>query len=214
MQMASLHYIEERMRYMDHWPIYVQDENDPNCLIGIEQTFDIVVTYSDGKEVRYIGTIDGLVYHAKHKVFALDENKTANRLGDAWRCSFDMSNQITGYCAASGHVFGFPVYRNRVLGVKIKPTSTEDAYQCEPLVRDEEKVRTWALWLRHTVDMYETYMDNYEAAPRYTHSCNRYFRPCSLLSFCGDSVEGRKEQWKSMVLTSKSPSERAIQEGV
>lgn len=212
MQMAAIHYVDERMRFMNHWPIYVEDENNPDSMVGIELVFDICVSYTDSKVIRYIGTIDGLVYHIKHKTYALDENKTANRLGDSWRLMFDMAHQVTGYCAASGPTFGFPVMRNRVIGVQIPPNSADPTYQCEPLVRDEEKIAVWARWLRHTVEMYETYKDDYESAPRYTHSCNRYFRPCALLTFCCDSIEGRREQWDEMVPADKSPSERSITE--
>jgi len=212
MQMASIYYIDDRLKWMDHWPIYVENPDDPQSMVGIEQVFDICVNYADGKVIRYIGTIDGCIYHAKHGEFALDENKTASRLSDGWRLSFDMSHQVTGYCIASSHVFGFPVNRVRVLGVKIPPTAAENTYQGEPLERNEEDFRVWANWLRRTVEVYETYKNNYEGADRYTHSCNRYFRPCSLLAFCTDSVEGRREQWTQMVDADMSPSEYAVME--
>lgn len=218
MEMASIHYIDERLPYMENWPIYVEDINDPDSVVGIEQTFDVVLLFSDGRQIRYIGTVDGLVYQfdgdaENGNTHYLDENKTASRLDAGWRSSFDMSHQITGYEAACTTVFGFPVYRSRVTGVKIKPTNKgEDAYVLEPTIRDEHAFQTFGRWVRHTVDMYEMHKDNYEDAPRYTHSCNRYFRPCALLSFCCDTKEGRKEQWEQMVPASLSPSERAVME--
>ena len=32
---------------MDNWPIYVEDEGNPQSLVGIEQVFDVVLTYED-----------------------------------------------------------------------------------------------------------------------------------------------------------------------
>lgn len=216
MELASIQYIDEQFGKMMNWPIYVEDLINPNSRVGIEQVFDVVLLYEDGKQYRYIGTVDGLVHqtHHEHRRYYLDENKTANRLDSGWRAMFDMSHQITGYCAAAGLVFGFPIEHSRVTGVKIKPTNKgEDTYVLEPLKRNKDTLANFARWFRHTVEIYEMYKDNYEEAPRYTHSCNRYFRPCALQSFCCDTAEGRKEQWGQMVPASMTPSERAIMEG-
>lgn len=215
MELATIHYIDERLPYMGSWPIYVADNKDPGCVIGIEQPFDVVLLYSDGKQVRYIGTIDGLVFQWERSAatYFLDENKTASRLDAGWRASFDLSHQITGYCASCTSVFGFPVFKSRVTGVKIKPTNKgEDVYVLEPMTRTESSFQNFGSWVRHTVDLFESNKDDFENAPRYTHSCNRYFRPCALLPFCCDTAEGRKEQWEQMVKADPSPSERAIME--
>lgn len=215
MELASIHYVDERLPYMGNWPIYVADLSSPDCVVGIEQSFDVVLLYSDGKQVRYIGTIDGLVYHdtGKTQTYYLDENKTASRLDAGWRASFDLSHQVTGYCAACTSVFGFPVFKSRVTGLKIKPTNKgEDVYTLEALTRTESSFQNFASWVRHTVDLFVSNRDDFENAPRYTHSCNRYFRPCALLPFCCDTAEGRKEQWEQMVKAEPSPSERAVME--
>lgn len=212
MEMSAIHYIDERLPYMDNWPIYVADEKEPLSLVGIELVFDVVLEYTDKKLIRHIGTIDGLCYFIPKKKYVLEENKTASRLDDAWRLSFDMSHQVTGYCAASTTVFGFEVLDARVFGAKIKPTGRgEDVY---PVLvkRDLVAIQHWGTWVRRKVEEYEQYKDDFEHATRHTHSCNRYFRPCSLLSFCCDTPEGRQEQWEEMVPAEPSPSERAIQE--
>lgn len=212
MQMATIHYIDERLASMDSWPIYVQDVKKSDCMVGIEQVFDVVVLYGDGREVRYIGTVDGLIKKRSADEFYLDENKTANRIDDGWRLSFEMSNQVTGYSVISEAVFGFKVEKCRVTGNKIKPTNSgENVYPLETLRRSTEAFSAWGRWLRHTVDLYEQYENNYEEAPRYTHSCNRYFRPCSLIPFCTDDPTGRREQWSDMIESDKSPSERAVE---
>lgn len=214
MQLATLAYIDASLPKMENWRIYVEDRGDPHSFLGIEQVFDVVITYGDGKEIRFIGTVDGLVHHAKFQdAPVLDENKTAARLSDGWRAKWELDHQLTGYCFAASVIFGFPIVRCRVQGVKIKPTGKgEDVYPVEPLVRTAEMFATWGKWFRYTTDLYDQYVDNYEDAPRFTHSCNRFFRPCALIPFCGDSIEGRAEQYGEMVPAHKSPSERAIEE--
>jgi hypothetical protein len=215
MQAAAIKYCHTRYRHFENWPIYVEDEKNPRCLVGIEQHFDVVLHFSDGRRIRYIGTIDGLVWKLAKKWWVLDENKTANRLSDAWEKSFDMSHQITGYCAASTSVFGFPVMRSRVVGCKIKPTGApDDVMSPEPLERTLESIQAWGRWVRNTVVTFEKFKDNFEHADRYTHACQRYFRPCSLLAFCADSPEGRQIAYhEQMVEAELTPSEKAIADG-
>lgn len=212
MQLACVHYVDAILPYMDEWPIYVEKKSDPDCMVGIEQVFDVVVLYSDGREIRYVGTIDGLALAVETNEPHLDDNKTASRLGNGWRAMFEMSNQITGYTAACEVFFGFPVRRSRIIGVKIPPGHGEDVYIVTPLPKTEESYRNWGLWLRSTVDTYEKYERDFESAPRFSHSCNRYFRPCALIPFCADTMEGRSIQWEQMIEADKSPSERAVME--
>lgn len=213
MEMASIYYVDEQLSKLDNWPIWVADKNDPLAPVGIEQVFDITLEYSDGKKIRFIGTIDGLVHKLSDGKLFLDENKTANRIDRGWRMSFEMRHQCTGYCAASSTVFGFPIMDVRVTGNKIKPANRgEDVYPLE-VSRKPSDVLHWGTWVRHSVDLYERYEGDFENAPRYTHACNRYFRPCSLIPFCCDTPEGRIQAWNvDMEPVQGSPSERAIRE--
>lgn len=208
LELSTIDYIDERLPHMENWPIYVENGRDPYCMVGIEQIFDVVLVYEDGVRIRFIGTVDGLVVKQPQNIHVLDENKSANRLGNGWRAGFEMSHQVTGYCAAGTVVFGFPIEHSRVTGVKVG--RGEDPYAFEPIARGPEFVAVWASWVYQAAAKLESYWDRYEDAPRFTHSCNRYFRPCSLLAFCADTVEGRKEQWKEMVPNDLSPSEEAI----
>jgi len=216
MELASICYVDEHLPKMDNWPIYVRDTSNPRSLVGIEQVFDVTLTYEDNKEIRYVGTIDGLVTKKTTSEYFLDENKTASRLSDAWRNAFDTRHQLTGYCAASTSVFGFdkPIYRTRVTGLRIKPSNKgEDVYPFEAKVRTVKDIDHWCTWVREMVETYERFRDDYENATRYTHSCNRYFRPCSLLPFCADTAEGRQLAFNElMVPADPSPSERAVEE--
>lgn len=211
MELASINYVDEQLHKMESWPIWVADKRNPKCSVGVEQVFDCVLEYADGKLIRFIGTIDGLVHDLyRDNRLTLDENKTAARLDDAWKFSFDMSHQITGYVAAGTSVFGVPIQHARVTGLKIKPSGRGEDIHVMGLKRSPDSVIYWSRWVRHTVDIAELYENDYENAPTYTHSCNRYFRPCSLIPFCTDTAEGRRIQWEQMVTPEGSPSERSI----
>jgi hypothetical protein len=211
MELATIKYCDERLAHMDNWPVWVADKKRPNTAVGIEQPFDITLHFTDGVRFRYIGTIDGLIYNENRKRYEIDENKTASRLDDAWISSFDLAHQVTGYCAASTTVFGFAVLHCRVTGVKIRPSNVgEDIIPIEPLERTAYSINCWGKWVRHTAEMYEQYADEWEEAPRYTHSCNRYFRPCSMIPFCADTPDGRRQQWEQMIDAPPSPSEAAV----
>lgn len=215
MELAAIAYVDEILPRMENWPIYVEDVKNPSSMVGIEQVFDVVLVYEDGKEVRYIGTIDGLVQKSATGEYHLDENKTAARLSEGWRNSFDLKHQVTGYSAASTAVFGFRVMRARVIGLKIPPSNKgEDCNVVFPIERTEDMFQHWATWVREGVEVFESHKgDQFEGATRRTHSCNRFFRSCSLLPFCCDTAEGRQLAYHDlMVPTDPSPSERAIQE--
>lgn len=215
MELATIVYIDERLPHMENWPIYVEDKKNPGCMVGIEQVFDVVLLYSDGKEIRYIGTIDGLIHKASVEGWPLflDENKTAARLEQSWRSKFELAHQVTGYSASSTAVFGFTVYQSRVTGLKLKPNGKEDIYPCEPMERTEDMFQHWATWIRNNVELYEKFKDNWEHAERRTTACIRFFRTCALLPFCCDTAEGRRVAWTDlMVEADQSPSEHAIVE--
>lgn len=214
MELAIINYVDERLPFMENWPIWMADKRDPYAPVGVEQIFDVELHYSDKLILRYIGTIDGLVLNlARDGRAEIDENKTAYRLDEGWRMSFDMSMQITGYCACSTTVFGFPVLHSRTTGLMIRPTRQGDAVQpIEPLVRDAVSIQHWGAWVRHGAELFSRYADDFEHAPRYTHACNRYFRPCVLIPFCCDTPDGRAQQFESMVPADLSPSERAVLE--
>lgn len=213
MELSSIYYIDEQIKKLENWPIYVADAGDPQCMVGIEQAFDIVVDYGD-KGIRFVGTLDGLLHNMNHDGrLTVDDNKTAARMDRGWLLKWDISNQITGYIAATPVVFGIQARYARIQGLKIRPTDRgDDISALEPIERTDEVINTWARWLRHSVEMYEKYVDNWEHAPRYSHSCSRYYRPCSLIPFCGDTAAGRKLQYRDMIPADMSPSERAVME--
>ena len=212
METAGMVYIRETLKYMENWPIWIADRKDANKPVGIEQIFDVVLEYEDGKRIRYIGTLDGILCERQKAMrITMAENKTASRLDKAWIESFKMRHQITGYMACGQALFEIDMWRARVYGCKLKPTYRGEDVHIEPVVRDKASITHWGNWVYNQVNLFETFKDEWEYAERRTHSCNRYFRPCTLIPFCADTPEGRAEQYSQMKEASPSPSERAIQ---
>lgn len=217
MEVATIDYVDERLKTMDQFPIWVADEFDSNSKVGIEQVFDVIMLYEDGFKLRYIGTIDGLVIDLdRSDTPTLEDNKTAARIDSGFQYSLFMKYQFTGYLACSTAVFGIQVFDGRVIGSKIKRSNSGENYVSLPIRRDYDAIAKWGHDVRWFVEaMYLPFGDDgYEDAPRFTHSCNRFFRPCSLIAFCSDTPEGRKIAFEQeMVPADLSPSERGVLEG-
>jgi hypothetical protein len=194
--MANLE--EAATLYIERWdwkryPIWVRDPDDPTSDVGIEYAFDIVLEYTfEGgvvRRYRFVGKFDGI--HWDRDKLTIGENKTASRLDDAWAMSFQMSSQVTGYCIAASVWTGHATDRARIWGLQIPlPKSYEDGLVLEAVRRETHHFKRWLMWFLDTVDTAERHRDNPVDAPRYTHSCNRYFRPCSFIPLCyGDDAE-------------------------
>jgi len=212
MQTASMVYARETLPYLYAWPIWVADAKSPLKPVGIEQVFDCVLEYMDGKRVRFIGTLDAILCNSvKNMRITMADNKTAARMDKGWVEAHKIRHQFTGYMACGMAVFGIEMWHARVYGCKIKPTFKGEDVHIEPITRTPNDVMHWANWVRRQVEIFEEYQVDWEHAERRTHSCNRYFRPCALIPFCGDTPDGRVEQWDQMIDIVPSPSERAIQ---
>jgi hypothetical protein len=63
--------------------------------------------------------------------------------------------------------------------------------------------------------MARQYKDNPYDAPKYTHSCNRYFRPCAFIPFCDADDEEQHTIVQEMETDEWSPLEgRAVIDGI
>jgi hypothetical protein len=58
------------------------------------------------------------------------------------------------------------------------------------------------------------YADDPINAPKYTHSCNRYFKPCSFIAFCDNSEEEQRLILSEMVTDEWSPLSKPVLDGV
>lgn len=198
---------EACIAYIDRWDfnrskIWIRDEAQKDSDVGIEIPFDIVIHYvfenGEEKEVRFTGKADGL--HIKGSQLLLHENKTASRLDEAWSQSFLLSSQITGYCLALGVYVGQAIENAEIYGLSIPLPRNYDfgGVVRETVTRYSHHFERWFNWLLHTVLLEEAYSNNPIDAPKYTHSCNRYFRPCSMIPFCDADDEEQKQILEEM----------------
>lgn len=179
--------------YIDRWDngraqVFL-DSGEP----AIELTFDIVIEADDGWAARFIGTIDALHYSLDVRTeIVVHENKTGRYINDAWAAAFLMSHQVTGYCVAASALTGQQVRRALILGSQI-PLNANCPVRTEVVARTEMHIEQWLTWFRHCVYMYEMAKLNPIVAPKYSHSCNRYFAKCQFLPFCDGDLETKQE---------------------
>lgn len=201
--------------YINRWRwdhrVWIRDTTDPTSDVGIEIPFDLVVGITgDSGDVsfRLTGRIDGIHWNGRGDL-AIHDNKTASRLSDAWSQSFLLSHQVTGYCVAASTFTQHAVHNAEVLGLAIPLPKTYDfgGYIRETVSRRDYHYTRWIDWLVHTINMARQYDGNPYDAPKYTHSCNRYFRPCSFIPFCDADPEEQHTIVNEMVTDEWSPLE-------
>jgi len=191
---SCLYYLQNY--HWDYWRPYVDEDAD---FIGVEVPFNILIEL-DHRKFRFVGRADGLINNAFYDgQLEVHENKTGARINDAWAMSFHMSHQVTGYLEASKLVVpsgkGRDISNAVVLGLQIPlPRNVEaGGFVAERVSRNTEQAERWLKWLIGTYDEMMLYMDRPFDAPQYTHSCNRYFRPCQLIPFCQSTREEQEQ---------------------
>jgi hypothetical protein len=217
MQEAALAYLQKWDR---HHRVWMRDETDPTSDVGIEIPFDLVVDawvdeHPGPYTFRYTGKIDGIHWHRQYsdKLY-LGENKTASRLNDAWAMSFVLASQVTGYCVAASVFTGESVRNAFVHGLMIPLPKSYDygGIITETVSRRDHHIEKWVQWMIETVLGYRKYENNPHDAPQFTHSCNRYFRPCSMIPFCDSEREEQKIMLDGMRVDEWSPLHKEVQE--
>lgn len=186
-------------------PVVVKDD-----LIGIEIPFVLEVTKTSRLlgmahcTAYYCGRIDGI--HEWGDQLAVGENKTSARLTDAWRMSFAISHQITGYTIAAGVMLDTEINNAIVMGVQLPlPKSAFDGVSFELVTRTESDRFRWCEWFFHSIATYEAYIERATQAPRYAHSCNRFFSACQFIPFCSLPREDQANSLADMRVEEWSP---------
>jgi len=162
------------------------------------------------RRYHFVGRVDGLQYIDRTlSRIAVEENKTASRLDDAWRLAFTISHQPTGYMLAASNLLGQLVQDAVIRGMSIPLPKTFDygGIVNEPITRNLQNFKEWAEWVCHTMDVTAPFLDTPENAPKYTHSCNRYFRPCPLIPFCDSDYDERRAMLDEMATDEWDPLE-------
>lgn len=204
--------IEEALiAYMQRYPFGKTMPVVLDDFVGVEVPIDmhlIITTDKDEHHFRFIGRVDGVHWRNIDKqTVVIEENKTGARLDDAWEMSFNMSHQVTGYMFAVSHLVGLPVWDGIVRGMAIPLPKTYDygGINNVHVTRDELKVAEWAEWVLYTHLITKPYLHKPTQAPKFTHSCNRYFRPCAFIPFCDSPLEEREAMLEEMQLDKWSP---------
>lgn len=207
--------IEEALiAYVSRYPLGQTMPVVHGNFVGIEIPISMYLEITEDDRVvhqfHFVGRVDGVHYADRTlQHICVEENKTAARLDDAWRLSFTTSHQPTGYCLAVAAILDRPVERAMIRGMSIPLPKTYDygGIVNEPIMRDEQKFIEWAEWVLHTIKVTEPYLQTPERAPKYTHSCNRFFRPCPMISFCDSPVDERLLMLDEMAIDEWSPLE-------
>lgn len=197
-------------------PVYVKDD-----FIGVEIPFVVEITRIDNSHATfatpppiqtyyYCGRIDGV--HIYGGTVTAGENKTASRPDATWRAAFHTSSQVTGYNIALSAMLSECVSDSLVMGLQI-PVPARDIYSgvaFEPVTRTLDDKLRWFEWFFHGIEMYENNPDPV-LAPRYTHSCNRYFSTCQFLPFCTMTRDEQREVVGTMRVEEWSPLDHIVE---
>lgn len=214
--------IEEMcIAYMDHFswkrqlPVILGADSDAP-FVGVEIPVDITVEYTlhDGsiKAYRFTGKADGLHYRdLVGSAYRVHENKTASRLGDAWEQSWELNHQPTGYMIGLSTMLGHEVDLALMLGTALPlPKSYSiNGVSRVPVQRYPHNFVDWFDWFFYTTQLHDAHVAHPTEAPQFTHSCNRYFRPCSYIPLCALPPDERVETFNDMDIQEWSPLHKA-----
>jgi hypothetical protein len=205
---------EACVAYIDRYPLKQNMPVVHHSFVGVELPVDVCISL-DGGAVwhRFVGRVDAIQWDSRGRFVEVVDNKTGSRLDNAWLAGYTMSHQVTGYCIAvtailaSLGIYDKPVEHGVVLGLAMPQPRTSDfgGYVRHPVTRPEYRWMQWFEWFKHTTALGSEWMQNPIEAPKYTHSCNRYFRSCQFVPFCDSDREEQAAMIKEMPTHEWSP---------
>jgi len=158
----------------------------------------------------YCGRIDGISEHDGN--YRVEENKTASSLNQAWKTSFALSHQVTGYTIAGTCLLNQEVTDALVMGAQIPvPRDVFNGVAFEPQTRTESDRIRWCEWFFRTIGTYEEFIADVTLAPRFTHSCNRFFSSCEFIPFCSLERSEQRLELDNMRESRWSPLEHLVE---
>lgn len=193
----------DKFDWRDQLPAILEVGDQPT--VGIEIPIDVTIEYTlpsgEVETYRFIGKADGLHYlNRRMDGLRVHENKTASRLGDAWEQAWHTNHQPTGYMIGLSAIFGQRIRHALMLGscLPLPKAFSITGFSRVPVEREDWEIREWFDWFLHTVRLHNQFASDPINAPKYTHSCNRYFRPCAFIPFCASPPEDRGEMIEEM----------------
>ena len=199
----------QRYRFGECIPLVTTDG-----IVGIEQGFQLVFVGFDADGVehpifRFTGKIDEISVRVKHQDIIVGDNKTTSRMSDAWEMSHEMAHQFTGYFMATSVLLGLDQFieRGRVIGIQLpQPRSSSSlGIRDVPIFRKAHMFVEWFDWAMHTFDIHNLYHGDVANAPKYTHSCSRFFRPCPLIPYCAAEPDERVQMFDELTVDEWNP---------
>lgn len=199
------------------FPIYVSDDNDPTKPVGVEKSLDVLFTcdvmHDDGtidiQTFRFIGLADVVYHNRETNLVTLGEYKTTSSMNEGWREAFRTRHQQSAYLGALQAYFPNVSWDCILTGSSIPVRKTSAPNMTFPIYRDREAVNNFLMTALTALELMAKYKDEKAIdAPMFTHSCNRYFRPCSLLDLCSSCRDDQLAMWNEMAISPEmSPSE-------
>jgi hypothetical protein len=191
-------------------PIWVADEADPTKPIGVEMNVDMIVEYDPAlPPIRYIGRADRLQWtnEDKQAIRIVDIKTTSMNMEASWEAGFTLSYQFTGYAVFAALLTGHPVWHCGVHGLRlpIPVRSPMNGIRIIKFDRGEHHIEQWRQWIGFCVATKNMYVDEAWNAPKFTHSCNRFFRPCPLLPLCDQSAADAEQIFNEMEVKEWNP---------
>ncbi len=213
LELCALELVQYWKAKLTVFPIYIESLEDFSRPIGIEKSLDCVFEiFVNGKpemNIRTIGLADAVYRNPETNAIALGEYKTSAMMNDAWVNSYNTRHQLTLYNAQLQAYFGEQdTFKTIMIGSAIPVRSTSAPVRHFVVNRDNENVRQLVMMMMHTKKQINMFRDNALYAPMFTHSCNRFFRSCSLMDLCVADKEDREVMFRDMKVTEeRSPSE-------
>jgi hypothetical protein len=187
--------------------IFIEDKDNPTAPIGIEISLDCVFEVDKRYTIRCIGLADAVFDINGTPI--LGEYKTASSMNDAWRLAFDTRHQITLYSSMLRAYYNtYNELDTLLIGSAIPARTTSMPVQHFTIHRDEQNIKQMLNTFIFTNGIIETFCDEPLQTPMFTHSCNRYFRPCSFLDLCTAEVSDQEIILEQMETKELSPSEQ------
>lgn len=147
----------------------------------------IRIVWSGRIDLAYISSNGGGLYVMDHK--------TTSIMGDSWRASFDLSQQLYGYAWAVSMLTGRQVEACVINGLGIrKPTKTGKAFEFQrPVIPVRpELLAEWKSDMIHILaDFLEMYRRGYY--PKHTVWCHAKFGECPFKKVCSLPTEEQRE---------------------
>lgn len=183
----------------DRWPVFILDHDDVTSFVGIEIPVVMRVSFEfrngDVWSVYIDGVIDGIHYDAKNiNRIVVNENKTSSVIDSTWYQQFALDHQLTIYALMTTLVMHRSIEDVHLYGMPI-PLGRRQQTGMEPYRRTaQQHYANMFQWILTALETHHTYKASPLDAPRFTHSCRRYFRPCSLLPICDATREVQEEE--------------------